>query len=95
MKTTIKLSIWAVLLSVGSAFAQSSVVPKNFGKAKDYRNEIIIPNVGGYNVYKADLHTHTFHSDGDVSPALRVEAWILSPSPTIWSIAVSSASYIR
>ncbi len=72
----IRLSILIALASVSSAFAQSSVVPKGFGTTKLSRNEIVIPCVGGYNVYKADLHTHTFHSDGDVSPALRVEeAW--------------------
>lgn len=75
MKTYV-LSLLIVLLSASSAFAQSSVVPKHFGKTKYSRNEIVIPNVNGYNIYKADLHTHTFHSDGDVSPALRVEeAW--------------------
>lgn len=72
----IRLSILIALASVSSAFAQSSVLPKGFGTTKLSRNEIVIPCVGGYNVYKADLHTHTFHSDGDVSPALRVEeAW--------------------
>lgn len=73
---TIKLFVLIALLSVSSAFAQSSVVPKHFGKTKYSRNEIVIPNVNGYNVYKADLHTHTLHSDGNISPALRVEeAW--------------------
>ncbi|MBR4851348.1 MAG: histidinol-phosphatase, partial [Tidjanibacter sp.] len=36
------------------------------------RKEIIIPDVEGYKVYKADLHTHTFYSDGHVLPELRV-----------------------
>ena len=41
-----------------------------------FRKEIILPQVNGYNVYKADLHTHTIHSDGDVIPSFRVyEAW--------------------
>ena len=41
-----------------------------------FRTEIILPQVNGYNVYKADLHTHTIHSDGDVIPSFRVyEAW--------------------
>lgn len=41
-----------------------------------FRKEIILPQVNGYNVYKADLHTHTIHSDADVSPSFRVyEAW--------------------
>lgn len=42
------------------------------------RNELILPSqVGGYNVYKSDLHTHTVYSDGTVTPAFRVkEAWL-------------------
>jgi hypothetical protein len=33
-----------------------------------HRREIVIPNVNGYTVYKADLHTHTIYSDGSVTP---------------------------
>ena len=41
------------------------------------RKEVVLPGVNGYNVYKADLHTHTIFSDGQVLPALRVrEAWL-------------------
>ena len=42
------------------------------------RHEIILPQmVNGYNVYKADLHTHTIFSDGQVMPDFRVkEAWL-------------------
>ena len=40
------------------------------------RIEIIIPQVNGLNVYKADLHIHTIYSDGEVTPDMRVvEAW--------------------
>ena len=39
---------------------------------KPQRREIIIPNVEGYKVYKADLHIHTLYSDGQVTPELRV-----------------------
>ena len=40
------------------------------------RTEIFIPQVNGYNVYKADLHTHTICSDGRITPEQRVrEAW--------------------
>lgn len=40
------------------------------------RVEFVLPQVLGYNVYKADLHTHTIFSDGIVTPELRVrEAW--------------------
>lgn len=42
------------------------------------RKELLLPvQVGGYNVYKADLHTHTIYSDGSVTPEFRVkEAWL-------------------
>lgn len=40
------------------------------------RTEIIIPEVNGYQVVKADLHVHTIYSDGNVTPSYRVrEAW--------------------
>ncbi len=40
------------------------------------RQDIILPQVNGYNIYKADLHTHTIYSDGSVTPEQRVfEAW--------------------
>lgn len=40
------------------------------------REEFILPEVNGYNIYKADLHTHTIYSDGDCTPEFRVrEAW--------------------
>ena len=42
----------------------------------DTRREVVIPKVNGYNVYKADLHTHTMFSDGKVTLEWRVEeAW--------------------
>ena len=40
------------------------------------RNEIVIPQVNGYNVYKADFHTHSIYSDAQTTPEWRVtEAW--------------------
>ena len=40
------------------------------------RAEFVLPEVNGYTVYKADLHTHTIYSDGDCTPEFRVrEAW--------------------
>ena len=40
------------------------------------RVEFILPEVNGYTVFKADLHTHTIYSDGDCTPEFRVrEAW--------------------
>lgn len=41
------------------------------------RQEIVLPQVNGYNVYKSDLHTHTIFSDGAVLPKYRIkEAWL-------------------
>lgn len=49
---------------------------RHTAEKKSQRKEIIIPNVEGYKVYKADLHIHTLYSDGHVLPELRVrEAW--------------------
>ena len=40
------------------------------------RKELVLPQVNGYTVFKADLHTHTIFSDGLVHPKFRVlEAW--------------------
>lgn len=40
------------------------------------RTEIVLPEVNGYKVIKADLHVHTYFSDGSVSPQYRVtEGW--------------------
>ena len=36
------------------------------------RVEFILPVVNGYNIYKADLHTHSIYSDGETTPAFRV-----------------------
>ena len=40
------------------------------------RAEFVLPQVRGFNIYKADLHAHTIFSDGSVTPEFRVqEAW--------------------
>lgn len=36
------------------------------------RIEVILPQVNGYNIYKADLHTHSIYSDAETTPAYRV-----------------------
>ena len=47
-----------------------------FGRQATERKEIILPQVNGYNIYKADFHIHTSYSDGRVNPQGRVlEAW--------------------
>lgn len=70
------LLIVALLATVFSASAQLSAVRKVFDNNHTQRTEIILPKVMGYNVYKADFHLHSIYSDGDVTPAMRVnEAW--------------------
>lgn len=73
----------AVSLASISASAQhyyqdvknSAKLNHHYGNAQS-RKELFLPQVNGYNVYKADLHTHTVFSDGQVLPAYRVqEAW--------------------
>lgn len=72
----LKLSTILLLTTIFSASAQLSAVKHNFDKSRSGRTEIILPQVNGYNVYKADLHLHSIYSDGEVTPALRVmEAW--------------------
>lgn len=82
MKKILFFSLAACLICT-SASAQhyyqdaknSEMLRHSYGEA-DVRKEIILPQVNGYNVYKADLHTHTVFSDGNVLPAYRVrEAW--------------------
>lgn len=45
--------------------------------AENTRMEMRIPNqINGFITLKGDLHTHTYFSDGSVSPDMRVdEAW--------------------
>ena len=41
------------------------------------RTEFVVPQVNGYNVYKADLHTHSIFSDGQMTIDYRIrEAWM-------------------
>ena len=62
------------------ALAQANIAKFNSAQVSfhrlEHRQEIIFPKVGDYNVYTADLHTHTIYSDGCVTPGYRVrEAW--------------------
>lgn len=69
---TLKLLVLALLATSFTASAQLSAVRKTFEASRSKRTDIILPQVKGYNVYKADLHTHTIYSDGDITPAMRV-----------------------
>ena len=82
MKKIGLIALW-VMASVSALNAQSYYqdaknpdILHHSERHERFRKEIILPQVNGYNVYKADLHTHTIHSDGDVIPSFRVyEAW--------------------
>lgn len=71
-----------LVLFVTTVSAQTFVAPQ-MGKTAirlfdntAKRTEIVLPQVKGYTLYKADFHVHTIYSDGDVTPRERVmEAW--------------------
>ena len=79
-----------ILVVAGLMASASVVTAQNYYKdsgnpetlvSADYqvntRKEIVLPQVNGYNVYKADLHTHSVFSDGQVNSTFRVnEAWL-------------------
>ena len=81
-KTALTISILALSVSVADAQSfYTDAVNSEMLRSADHRGrnrkEIIIPQVNGLNVYKADLHTHSVFSDGSVLPDLRVtEAWV-------------------
>ena len=57
--------------------AENSEMLRHAERHEPCRREIILPQVNGYNVYKADLHTHTVFSDGQVLPKFRIaEMWM-------------------
>ena len=70
--------ILALALVFGGVFATSAqltAVRHEFARSPK-RTEITLPKVKGFNLYKAELHSHTIYSDGDLTPAMRVEeAW--------------------
>ena len=78
-----KLLFFAAVLMASAASAQTHYQdagnPELLRHHQDktrQRREIILPEVNGYTVFKADLHTHSIFSDGSVTPEFRVqEAW--------------------
>ncbi len=77
-KVIIVLAIFS--LGIFNAYAQKEMkipdVHSTLPEQQKRRTEIILPQVKGYNCYKADLHVHTIYSDGDITPRQRVrEAW--------------------
>lgn len=79
-----KLLFFAAVLVASAASAQSYYkdnanvdMLRHYNQKSRQRHEIVLPEVNGFTVYKADLHTHSIFSDGSVTPEFRVEeAWL-------------------
>ncbi len=70
------LAIAGICLLEANAQTKIPDTHRTCKEQKCRRTEIILPQVNGYNCYKADLHVHTIYSDGDITPRQRVrEAW--------------------
>ena len=69
-----KLSIFILALVVAATplDAQKNPDLRYLPKVNPQRAELILPQIKGFNIYKADMHVHTFYSDGDVSAKGRV-----------------------
>lgn len=78
---SMKKALFAIvfsMLSITNIVAQQKIpdthLTSNVVAAR--RTEITLPKVNGYTCYKADFHTHTIFSDGDLTPRQRIrEAW--------------------
>ena len=64
--------------AITNAAAQKKIPETvNLLSSMNRRVEIILPQVNGLNVYKADLHSHSIYSDAELTPEQRVrEAWL-------------------
>ena len=72
------LLLVAASLCILSAGAQNKIPhsQRTCNEIANRRTEIILPQVRGFNCYKADFHIHTAYSDGAASTTGRVdEAW--------------------
>lgn len=74
----IVFSVSILLLAGISSFGQVRMPSKDNPSLKAFpivamRTEIVLPEVNGYKVLKADLHTHTIYSDAGMMPYLRVD----------------------
>lgn len=77
MKQTRTFFLYLSLWSCGMLAGQNVNKVLYPAYAESTRREVRIPSpLAGYVTLKADLHTHTYFSDGSVSPEMRVdEAW--------------------
>ncbi len=83
MRTVITIA--AACVTVASAMAQAIYYQdkdncdmlRHVWQQEPLRKEFVLPDVNGFKVLKADLHTHTVYSDGQTTPDYRVrEAWV-------------------
>ena len=75
-----KKIILTICLLLGLGIAGAQTKSYKFTEKLYYntpsRTNFVLPQVDGLNCYTADLHAHTFYSDGEISPEERVkEAW--------------------
>ena len=75
-----KKTILTICLLLGLGIAGAQTKSYKFTEKLYYntpsRTNFVLPQVDGLNCYTADLHAHTFYSDGEISPEERVkEAW--------------------
>ena len=68
----ISLFILALVVAATPLYAQKNPDLRYLPKVNPQRAELILPQIKGYNIYKADMHVHTCYSDGDVSAKGRV-----------------------
>lgn len=69
-------TIIAILCGISTLLAQKNPDIEYLYTRDISRTEIILPQVNGYNIYKAELHIHSIFSDGSMTPEARVaEAW--------------------
>lgn len=66
------IAVIALLMVSTPLFAQKNPDLRYLPKISPQRAEMILPQIKGYNIYKADLHIHTVYSDGDLSAKGRV-----------------------
>ena len=64
----LSLALILALICLAGATAQKNPDLISFRKENVRRTEFILPKVNGYTIYKADLHTHSNHSDGGLTP---------------------------
>ena len=74
-----KIVLFGMLIIALASYGQNHIEGMKYlndNRRPIFRENILIPNVNGYQVLKADFHTHTVFSDGRVWPTIRnQEVW--------------------